>query len=395
MAVAAEPTTEPGREPDSHPSPSFRFDAFVSYSRKDADFARALQGNLEKKFSSLVKRVRGQRQRLTLFRDETDLTASGDLLPALNERIRESRKLLVICSPHSRNAFWIDQEVEGYRSSHGTSGNDGIVAVLLSGDDPVRQTAISAALTDGGREPLAIEFRRDRIEPAQDYAKYSQGDGLLRVLAPLLDLEYPDLKRRHDEYERQRLRWILGVSTALALVFAVLSVISFVNYREADRQRTLAFGNLNDALIGYAVAARLALKAGDLDVAAGDFSYMIDLARSLPIEDTRFAPLWATFAEDMLLLGDGFKAAGRTAQADQSYQVAMRIWDHLIQLAERNSSDAKWAALAQTSIQQVGRPGEIFILSAPRNGEPTALEKWRHGLADVSQRMVDLPMVKQ
>jgi hypothetical protein len=218
---------------------------------------------------------------------------------------------------------------------------------------------------------------------------------LLRVLAPLLDLEYPDLKRRHDEYERQRLRRIVGVSTALALVFAVLSVISFVNYREADRQRTLAFGNLNDALIGYAVAARLELKAGELDVAARDFSYMIDLARSLPIEDARFAPLWSTFAEDMLLLGDRFRAAGRTAQADQSYQVAVRIWDRLIQLAERNSSDAKWAAFAQTGIQQFGRPGEIFLLSAPREGEPTVLEKWRRGLADVSQRMVDLPMVKQ
>ncbi len=53
-------------------------------------------------------------------------------------------------------------------------------------------------------------------------SKPLSSDGIIRILAPLLDLEYPELKNRHRKYElRTKLKWTAGISS-LVLVFAMI-----------------------------------------------------------------------------------------------------------------------------------------------------------------------------
>src|SRR5262249_19228287 len=139
--------------------------------------------------------------------------------------------LLLICSPNARNkSHWVPLEIEVFKETH--PANNDIVAVLLGGDDPVQDNAFPAGLTRGTHQPLAVEFRPEKIDSTVTYKHYCENDGVLRVLAPLLDLEYPTLKDRQAAYERelQRKRFLIALVAAVAF-----AVIAFYAWNQRNR----------------------------------------------------------------------------------------------------------------------------------------------------------------
>src|SRR5205085_8673258 len=50
-----------------------------------------------------------------LFRDRDELPATDDLREGIKTALRESRYLIVICSPHSAGAPWVNEEIFGVR----------------------------------------------------------------------------------------------------------------------------------------------------------------------------------------------------------------------------------------------------------------------------------------
>jgi hypothetical protein len=95
------------------------FDAFFSYSRKDVQFAEALETALEK--FRIPPGLPGGGRRLRIFRDEHDLT--GAILDeALEEYIASSRKLLVLTSPAVRTSTYVDAEIKRFASTRGAHG---------------------------------------------------------------------------------------------------------------------------------------------------------------------------------------------------------------------------------------------------------------------------------
>lgn len=59
-------------------------------------------------------------------------------------------------------------------------------------------------------------------------------------MAPLLDLEYPELKDRQGKYERERQKLPITVTSLLAILFAILAVYSLRKKNEAEYQSRLA-----------------------------------------------------------------------------------------------------------------------------------------------------------
>jgi hypothetical protein len=80
-----------------------RFDVFISYSRRDAAFARRLQRALSGYTPPADLPV--PQRRLRVFRDESDFQGS-EYQASLEETLRSAAKLLVICSPRSRASCW-------------------------------------------------------------------------------------------------------------------------------------------------------------------------------------------------------------------------------------------------------------------------------------------------
>jgi hypothetical protein len=363
----------------------YEFDAFISYSREDASFVAVLQSTLESRYRRLLpKEVRGERARLALCRDETDLTSTGNLLPTLLDKVRTSRKLLVVCSPSARSSQWVAREIAAYRETHGTRGNDGIVAILHRGDDPVTECAIPPALLEEGEEPAAVEFRREKLRGVT-FDEYLRGDGALRILAPVLGHDYPHLRGRHQAYERERLRRLVGIAAGLALLFAVLSLFAWLQYVRANHERALALSNLNDALLGYAGLARQEVSVRDLVSAETDFAYLLELARATPPEDAPgLALLWGTFADGLVELGEAYRSAGDSSGSARAFGNARVILHELLRIADATAGDPRWQSVLTKPVTSIGKPGQIFI-SAPDSATPTKVTQWRTLLEHVNR----------
>ncbi len=231
-----------------------RFRAFVSYSHADAATAVRLQRRLEnyrvpRGSEGLSEVPDASRGRIgAIFRDRADLSASADLSAAIREALAESGALIVLCSPDAQRSPWVAREIELFRALH--PGRP-VLAALIAGEP---HESFPAALSAGGLEPLAADFR-----------KVGDGWGLafLKVVAGILGIPLDRLIRRDA---RRRQRRVMAVTLAALLAVVVLSAMTVVAIdarREAERQRAEAEGLVEFMLTDL----RQRLKAvGRLDV---------------------------------------------------------------------------------------------------------------------------------
>lgn len=113
-----------------------KFDVFISYSRRDAAFARRLQRALS---SYLPPRdLPVPQRRLRVFRDESDFQG-GEYGSALAAMLQSAATLLVICSPNSRASQYVGDEIARFSALR---GKEHIICALNRGSSiagiPVR-----------------------------------------------------------------------------------------------------------------------------------------------------------------------------------------------------------------------------------------------------------------
>src|SRR5262245_45300550 len=91
-------------------SDNYQYDAFISYRHHQADrqWAKWLHRRLETYRTPRALRQRGVLPRLgRVFRDEDELAASADLGNRIDDALRTSRFLIVICSPRTPESRWV------------------------------------------------------------------------------------------------------------------------------------------------------------------------------------------------------------------------------------------------------------------------------------------------
>ncbi|MGD9981468.1 MAG: toll/interleukin-1 receptor domain-containing protein [Hyphomonadaceae bacterium] len=217
----------------------FRYAAFISYSSKDAAFARRLHRTLEsysipKSLGAFDLIGGGKKNRIyPVFRDREELSA-GHLGELIEANLRASSALIVICSPNSAASPWVQKEIEYFV---GLGRRDRVFAIIphtapltdeagadctLACFPPAFRTearADSAAL-----EPLAADARKGR-------------DGFrnawMKVVAGMIGASPGQLIDR-DKQRRRRQRAVLAAS----LVTVVLSAGLIAAAADAQRWRT-------------------------------------------------------------------------------------------------------------------------------------------------------------
>jgi hypothetical protein len=167
-------------------------------------------------------------------RDRTDFKTGESLNAALVEALDKSSSLVVLCSPDSARSKWVNAEVEHFQKT----GRAARIFPLVVRTDETRIVVNSfppALRRADGDEPIAAD-----LQDAGD----GWHDGVLKILASILDVEFDALRQRALEAARRRARLAYGVAggmAALALVAVSASVV-------AVRQRNQSLKNFEDAI---------------------------------------------------------------------------------------------------------------------------------------------------
>ena len=243
---------------DESRGPGISYRAFISYSHRDDDAARALHKRLEtyRLPSKLIgqETVRGPiPDRLTpIFRDLDELSAADDLSVVIKNALAVSDSLIILASPGAKASRWVNLEIETFRALHG--GTRPVLVGLIEGEP---SAAFPDALTADGQEPVAADFRGDR--GARRLA-------LLKLVAGMTGAGLDQLVQRDAQRQNRRVMAVTLGAIIAVLVMALLLAAALRAQTEAERQRQAAEG-----LVEYMLTdLRDKLKGvGRLDVMTG------------------------------------------------------------------------------------------------------------------------------
>ena len=224
---------------------SFVNDLFISYSRKDIDFARAIEKALKNYIPP--KELPVPKRRLVVFRDEEDFTGV-EYNQSLRSHLEKSKKMLVICSPNARASDFVNEEIQLFAEIRGIQN---IIPVHLSGipNNEVSShknenlKAFPKSLTNIMPMPLAASF------PDFESAKTRPNKGIYEgawytVLANFYGISRRDVEQR----ERKRKNRQIWVGTAfVASIIVVLSfalIVALIQRRNAIKAQIEAVDQL-------------------------------------------------------------------------------------------------------------------------------------------------------
>ncbi len=258
----------------SEPSTDTKFEAFISYRHggQDERWARWLHSALEtyRVPKHLITRGLPRRRIGRCFLDVQELSASANLSQEIEAALRQSRYLIVICSPRTPESRWVDREVQLFRQ---WGRHDRILALLVEGEPdqsfpkslqeapanaPVDSSAGNATI-----EPLAADARHIRHGSLRTIRKLA----LLRLAAVLLGVSFDELRQREQQRQARRLMLTISVLLAISITFAFLGILATVEKLEADRQRSIA---ATESQRAEEQLTRLTIKNGTEQIDRGD-----------------------------------------------------------------------------------------------------------------------------
>jgi len=210
----------------------YKYDAFISYRHTDPDAAVAerLHQLLETyRIPKNIAKATGKKKVERVFRDRDELPTSSNLADNITAALESSEFLIVICSPRTSQSQWVLKEIETFKKLH---GQDKILALLIEGEPEesfpgqLRLIKEEKVLEDGTIvettievEPLAADIRADSRR--QMFKKLKTE--VLRLLAPMLNCRFDDLKQRHRE---RFIKTVLTASISLSALFIAFGTFS-------------------------------------------------------------------------------------------------------------------------------------------------------------------------
>ena len=190
--------------------------AFISYQRKDEEWADKLRNKLEhyrlpssvrKQDASLPKEIR------PIFRDALEL-AGGVLAKEIETALQQSKYLIVICSPNSAKSPWVNKEIQTFID---LGREDHIIPFIIDGtpfSDNEDTECFPPALRSlkGEKELLGININ-----------ELSRDAACIKVVACMFGLKFDTLWQRHERERRKKRNKVIAGISVLALLAVVVA----------------------------------------------------------------------------------------------------------------------------------------------------------------------------
>lgn len=319
------------------PQNDYKYDAFISYSRKDKAFAEKLEHALEN--YRPPKGLGLENKYLKIFRDEKDIEY-GPYEENIEEHIKASAKLLVICSPNARTSEYVNQEIQIFLN-HNLNNNiapiiiDGVIDYeATSGQENMK--AFPNALVEAMKIPLAIDYRN--FNTTKQDIKKDFSNSWYSILAKIYKIDR-DIIEQLDKKKiaKQRRTWLSLTASA----FVILTALTFY----AFAQRNVAINEKKRADSNAQIAA--------------DSAKVAQAQRREAIEQKNRADSNARIAAD----------SARVAQ-EQRAEAQRRLYEANYNLAKIYEEKAT-----------------AYLDKDPETGQPNPPKAWLYTLAALKQKI--------
>ena len=177
-----------------------------------------------------------------VFRDEEELPLSGSLNDSIYKALKESKFLIVICSPRLKESIWCKKEIQNFIKLH---GRNNILCVLIEGEpcdsfpeelmyyeEKVKTKNGKEKINKISCEPLAMDVRGNSKKEVYNKLKKE----IIRVIAPMYNLNYDDIKRRHEERELKRKVRLFRMIALISIIFTIYSTLLFLKIYISSNQ---------------------------------------------------------------------------------------------------------------------------------------------------------------
>lgn len=230
----------------------FKYDFFISYKHGQRD--SRVSGYLQKKLESYkipkeIQKRCGKEKITRVFRDKEELSVTIDLTQEIEEQLKNTEYLIVMCSPQSKQSVWVNREVETFLRYRGW---EYVLPVLIEGEP---QDSFPEILNE--REMLAADLRGKTFAQVKRKCKRE----MLRLLAPALGCSYDELRQRNRAYASRRM-----AATAIGLAAVALGFGAYA-WRQSVRIQENYWKNMESQAGLLAEKSSELLKSGDRDAA--------------------------------------------------------------------------------------------------------------------------------
>ena len=199
----------------------FKYFAFISYNSKDTEWGKKVQKKLEGyKMPATICSEHGWARKpiKPVFFAPTDIQPGG-LSEELQERLRASRNLIVICSPNSAKSEWVGKEIEFF---HQLGRTKQIHFFIVEG------TPHSGHPDTECFNPVVDKLGLPEILGANIHEKIyrwpwmNKERAYVQLVSKLLGVEFDTIWQRHKRLLiKKAIAWAVGIFIVFAALFYV------------------------------------------------------------------------------------------------------------------------------------------------------------------------------
>ena len=199
----------------------FKYYAFISYNSKDTEWGKKVQKKLEhyRMPATLCSEHGWERTPIKpVFFAPTDIQPGG-LTEELQERLKASRNLIVICSPNSAKSEWVGKEIKFFHELGRTKQiHFFIVDGIPHSGNPDTECFNPIADTLGLPEILGANIH----EKIYRWPWMNKERAYVQLISKMLGVEFDEIWQRHKRLLIQNLIiWAIGVVAVLAALIGI------------------------------------------------------------------------------------------------------------------------------------------------------------------------------